>query len=745
MRLLFAAAPRADGCAAAEQLALHALRSGHEVWWSGPIGSLVVRSSDIRVDAATERLGSEVWPEVAPNSAIASTTERQLDPFLSLVRKVAPDLIVGDSDAIWGGIAAEALGVAYATYSAELFRGTPQRRLFLDELIAGPEPGAWARRPPTADIAIEDERRINRLRSRLGLAARTSLGQASGRLHLLFSSREVEFDGAGFSASVHCVGPISAARAVWNRSVAPNEPCAVAVPEADLWGEAQDALRGSRYLPRRTQATGSDAPDAIPFAVFCSGNFGFVQDAIAQGLPVVLSPRSAIQEAIAERVQALDLGRIVDRQALTETLDRIAMDGTIRENLANMALRNRLMPPLDRALRLLEQIAGETDATPAEHAATGGRLPLRPRLVSHAGVTPRPDGGFQVGSYHAIVELDPGPSADAVEYLLAERNSGLGLDDLLAGAADSDALLEVLELLDRRGFIEDATGETADPDSPPRYDAQIALFGHASTGSNRHLRSGGARLQAALAGARVGLVGTRVLGSNLARFLALAGVGALHLADDGKIERSMLDFGAWFDAGDVGRPCVEALGRRLVGLRPDMAIQQSGERNASLTDLDFLVVSSERGHRPDVETVGATCHAVGLAWTSLRHVRWNIEVGPTIVPRQTACFTCFAARRAGALASDPDRRDGLSDLDAGGFQWAIGADLACTEIVKFLTGFGEVASVGHLLVLNPLQSSLSRHPVLRLPNCPRCGRAQTWRNQAAWRDAVIEQSDAADT
>mgnify|MGYP000579379938 CR=1 FL=1 len=95
-----------------------------------------------------------------------------------------------------------------------------------------------------------------------------------------------------------------------------------------------------------------------------------------------------------------------------------------------------------------------------------------------------------------------------------------------------------------------------------------------------------------------------------------------------------------------------------------------------------------------------------------------IEIGPLVIPRQTACFRCYALRRSAI--------DEYWIAQGGGVKWCIplAVDWLSLEVIKVLTQIAQPASYGYLWRLDVISGSISRHPVLKLPRCPTCGTAK---------------------
>src|SRR5690606_7576341 len=84
--------------------------------------------------------------------------------------------------------------------------------------------------------------------------------------------------------------------------------------------------------------------------------------------------------------------------------------------------------------------------------------------------------------------------------------------------------------------------------------------------------------QQRLKAARVAIVGMGGVGAPAALYLAAAGVGVLRLIDDDIVSLSNLQRQIAFSDEDIGRPKVEAAGRRLAGMNPHVEIEPAPER-----------------------------------------------------------------------------------------------------------------------------------------------------------------------
>jgi bacteriocin biosynthesis cyclodehydratase domain-containing protein len=117
-------------------------------------------------------------------------------------------------------------------------------------------------------------------------------------------------------------------------------------------------------------------------------------------------------------------------------------------------------------------------------------------------------------------------------------------------------------------------------------------------------------------------------------------------------------------------------------------------------------------------------------------------LGPTIIPYQTACYTCYDRRvrsQADDLRGFIAYRDRVTQLDGEideGMLSALGSVLAgqvALEAARLLAGFAPPVTVGRFYEFSVLQPEATGHDVLRVPRCPSCRKGEPLRE--AWDQA----------
>ena len=145
--------------------------------------------------------------------------------------------------------------------------------------------------------------------------------------------------------------------------------------------------------------------------------------------------------------------------------------------------------------------------------------------------------------------------------------------------------------------------------------------------------------------------------------------------------------------------------------------------------VDLLVACSDSPGFGLFDAVNAACLATGARWMRVAMCGTTALLGPTIVPGQTACYTCYD-RRIRSHLLDPDgflayreRASGPEGAADEGtlapFSTAV-AGQAALEVARLLTGFAPPTTIGRFHELRAATPDVTGHDVLRVPRCPSC-------------------------
>jgi molybdopterin-synthase adenylyltransferase len=238
-----------------------------------------------------------------------------------------------------------------------------------------------------------------------------------------------------------------------------------------------------------------------------------------------------------------------------------------------------------------------------------------------------------------------------------------------------------------------------DPSERERYARQILLFGEEG--------------QARLKHAHIVVAGAGGLGSPVAIYLAVAGVGRLTLVDCDTVGLSNLNRQVLHAEADLGRPKVESGVETLRALNPSIRVEgvraEITEENAAalIGDADGIVDAMDNYPARFVLNRVAQERSIPLFHGAIRGF---VGQATTCVPGRGPCLACLFPR------APPTEVVPVVGATAG----VIGS-IQATEAVKYLTGEGELLA-GRLLLWDGLAGRMDEIGVEPRAGCPVCGR-----------------------
>jgi bacteriocin biosynthesis cyclodehydratase domain-containing protein len=776
MRVLLITVPSLGHARSVAAVARRLATTGHQVLWAANETVADVAGPAVEVCRVTPPGASEDTLDVPAASASAvdrwlleqwfvPLAEQCLGPTVEAAREFQPDVLLVDSAALWGPLTADLVQVPWASYCPGLFLGSWERRALGEPTL--PEAINWARPAvPHDDLFWVQERRLNQLRRDWALPATQNLNRLSPSLVLSFTTRDFDHGGYGLPPQVLHVGPVFGSR----DDIEPYPGGEVALPGGErpliyvtlghVFAGRQEVREAILFDLARLDVGVIAAPGRPPeaqglagdgcvrpstpvaqrkvleraAAVVCHGGFNTVMESLCHGVPVVVVPLAADHRAIAAAVERSELGVTVDSlhpDAVAGAVARVLADDAMAARVRRFRDEVRTMSPVARAAQLLLQLGRDGSVSMPAGLARLVRLPRAPVAAARYRLTDTDGGGLAVVSMVNEHQLDATLDAAALRWLWPRLDGRQLIEELDDAWHGDSGLMPLLEWLTDRGIIREGVGlPAADGSGLQRYRDQILLFSHAETAQLLGAPSvSGEELQRRLQDAGVAVIGNGVLGSNLVRSLCLVGVGRLLIVDDAApVDAELIASGAWYRSDQRGGHRATALVDNAVELRPDLNVSVVGSPAVlpDLGEVHLAIVAADRWSADLDDRVDAAAHRARFQWTSIRRVNWEVEVGPTVIPYQSPCSLCFWSRREAVTP-------GRDVLSGPWFNLAVGVDWLALESLKLLSGFGEAATVGHLMVFNPMSMSLTRHRVLRRPGCPRCAASAAEPVEAPWR------------
>lgn len=371
------------------------------------------------------------------------------------------------------------------------------------------------------------------------------------------------------------------------------------------------------------------------------------------------------------------------------------------------------------------------------------RLPLRPRVPRFFNVVPMPEDHILLRSAHKTVVLG-GKSIKAVRKLLGLLDGTRSLADITRCFPEilEQEVLTTIGRLAEKGLVEDASEPETKSSPKPNgaCEAQETFFSAAS---------GDGRLSQDILGkSRVAVFGLGRVGSHAVASLARSGIGSVTGVDDGVVESSLPGSGGLYLPEDTGRLRSEAIKERLSAANPDVCFESAlAPRNEVrriaeiVRDVELVLVCQDAPEVAVYRAVNKAALQEGVPWLRASLEGFEAQLGPAVIPRETACYTCYELRTKANwsyydenlafeqyLLSAPSKADYGCLAPVSGFL----GNLAALESLKLLTGFCPPITCGRLFTFNISTFDAQPHDVLKLPRCPSCGATSRNPSTALW-------------
>lgn len=273
-----------------------------------------------------------------------------------------------------------------------------------------------------------------------------------------------------------------------------------------------------------------------------------------------------------------------------------------------------------------------------------------------------------------------------------------------------------------------------------RFRSQVAFFsnfiapeGAEKDVTQRDLPKSGGEYQKGLGQAHVAVFGVGRLGSQLVRSLAMSGIGEITAVDVQPVGEDVLNCESWFEPRQEGLNRAEAAGALCREVNPGVHFHaiadhvSDAERSELLAACGIAVLCPDHFNPAEYDEFNLAALASKTTWTSARLSGFELLIGPTIIPGETACYRCLESRLRSNVPDHSEYAVVQEYLKSGRLReesLAItpGMGLLALEVLKAVTWFMPPATYAHLFSLSLLTLQSKLHPVLKIPRCTACGR-----------------------
>jgi adenylyltransferase/sulfurtransferase len=223
--------------------------------------------------------------------------------------------------------------------------------------------------------------------------------------------------------------------------------------------------------------------------------------------------------------------------------------------------------------------------------------------------------------------------------------------------------------------------------------------------------------QARLLSSKVLAVGAGGLGSPLILYLAAAGIGAIGIVDDDRVDISNLQRQILHRTDTIGESKVESAASAIHALNPDVRVMRHQTRldahNVTKLIAGYDVIADGSDNVATRFLLNDACRLAGKTLVSAAVVRFDGQIATFKPPGP--CYRC--------LYPDPPEEDDAESCSQAGILGAMAGlmgSLQAVEVVKELLGIGESLS-GSLLVVDGLGAAFRKVRLKADPACPLCG------------------------
>ena len=230
-----------------------------------------------------------------------------------------------------------------------------------------------------------------------------------------------------------------------------------------------------------------------------------------------------------------------------------------------------------------------------------------------------------------------------------------------------------------------------------RYKRQMLLFGE--------------RGQLVLKDSSVIVAGAGGLGSPVAYYLAVAGVGHIQIVDQDRVERSNLNRQILHGEQDIGVLKVDSAREKLEQINPDIMVDAHGTTideqsiGSLLNDMDVIVDAMDNYPARYILNCAAIDRNIPLIHGAIHGFAGQATM---IIPGKTACLRC--------LFPHPPPKETFPVV---GVAPGIIGMIQAHEVLKYLLGMGTLLE-NRLLLWDGLSCTIEEIPVERNPRCEDC-------------------------
>lgn len=351
------------------------------------------------------------------------------------------------------------------------------------------------------------------------------------------------------------------------------------------------------------------------------------------------------------------------------------------------------------------------------------RFPKNPTLVDDLDVFEMPDGlGMQVRGGATNLVVRGRLAVSLMPWLIGELKQKTSLENLIksrpAGSHEAE-IEELLLLLVRKGYLVDAETKGASAGSASHsLDAKQRLFWGRKLGFTRNNTSA-QEVENKLKGSKVVLVADGLLGCCTFDILHRSGINTIEVIDR-------------LNNTDLKKLVEDAQNNGMqASYTPKDTLDTLAELVESKVETaDLLVTATRNAPQSFFNRINKISLETPIDWLRANESTVELEIGPLVVPRDTACYTCYVLRTRSASdhpieeslysqhmeslqnSEKPMQGESLAFATAGGAQISM-------EVIRAITKISLPVTVG-AVIFNTFDGHTEQLKVKKVARCPDC-------------------------
>lgn len=300
------------------------------------------------------------------------------------------------------------------------------------------------------------------------------------------------------------------------------------------------------------------------------------------------------------------------------------------------------------------------------------------------------------------------------------------------GQFNNKNILELINDLNKESILEDSElkgSEILSSYQLERYHRNINFFSSfIDVSKNKYA------VQKKLLNATVGIIGLGGLGSHIVYDLAAMGIGKIKAIEFDKLDLTNLNRQILYNYDEIGKSKGQLAKKRLNDFNPEVDFELFEHQVKSAQDIiddlqgvDFIILVADRPKYLMARWANQAAVSLNVPMFCAR-LEAQRAMYYTVVPHQTGCVACWQSKVreqdpiSDRVLREKERLNLLGDNTAIVPLVSAATGLITAEILRFITGIGELQSAGNLIAIDYLTMQTEKIETWQINlDCEVCG------------------------